>query len=271
MAEADKSPKETNIHSIKSIYILKIIIQNIQKIKLLNIIRYNKSIKEKLNLDINDYKNEYSKIKIEIELFQHKMTDSDCYIFNEKSSQKLGEDLPIIGDDFNSGESEKKKLITYDFIRRKSQFESFYHINFDDDLTEIKDDYIKENDKVSKIKIIIDYEVDSLDTLFYDCSIIKKINFIHFTRNNIKTISHMFKYCRDLVEINFNKCIVENVIDMKEMFYGCESLLELDLSFINTTNVTNMSNMFRNCRSLKKLNISNFNTKNVTDLSFMFE
>ena len=86
---------------------------------------------------------------------------------------------------------------------------------------------LKENDKISKIIVIIDHEVDSLDTLFYDCSIIKKINFIRFSRNSIKAMSYMFKSCYDLIEINFNKCNTENVIDMKDMFYSCYSLLEL--------------------------------------------
>ena len=114
MSEANKSLKITNIHSIKSIYILKIIIENIQNIKLLNIIRYNKCIQNKLNLDINVYKNAYSKIKFEIEVFP----------LNPK---KLKDDVDLIDDKI-----EEKNEEIFDFIRMKNQFKSSYHIYLDD-------------------------------------------------------------------------------------------------------------------------------------------
>ena len=93
MSEANKNLKIKNVHSIKSIYILKIIIENIQNIKLLNIIRYNKCIQNKLNLDINVYKKEYSKIKFEIEVFPLKNLDSDL-----NSPKKLKDDIDLIDD-----------------------------------------------------------------------------------------------------------------------------------------------------------------------------
>ena len=102
MSEANKSLKITNIHSIKSIYILKIIIENIQNIKLLNIIRYNKCIQNKLNLDINVYKNAYSEIKFEIEVFP----------LNPK---KLKDDIDLIDDKI-----EEKNEEIFDFIRMKN-------------------------------------------------------------------------------------------------------------------------------------------------------
>ena len=67
---------------------MKIIIENIQNIKLLNIIRYNKCMQNKLNLDINVYKNEYSKIKFEIEVFPLKNLDNDL-----NSPKKLKENI----------------------------------------------------------------------------------------------------------------------------------------------------------------------------------
>ena len=42
------------------------IIVNVQKNNLLRIICYNKKFQSILNVDINDYKNEYNKIEIEI-------------------------------------------------------------------------------------------------------------------------------------------------------------------------------------------------------------
>ena len=49
MSEENKNLKATDVHNIKSVYIFKKITENIQKIKLLNIIRYNKGIQHKLN------------------------------------------------------------------------------------------------------------------------------------------------------------------------------------------------------------------------------
>ena len=40
--------------------------------------------------------------------------------------------------------------------------------------------YIDEEDKVTKIKIIIDYQVKSFKELFYDCKCIESINFKNF-------------------------------------------------------------------------------------------
>ena len=207
MVEEDKI-----LNGVKSNYILKKILDNIRQIKILNIIRYNKTIQNRLNIDINTYKNEYSKIKLELE------------IFPPPKNLSLVDEVPI------QNEFEEN---TYDFIRIKSILKSFFHIYFDNNNdNEIEVNYIKESDKVSKIKVIIDSEVDSLDTLFYDCSIIKKINFIRLARNDIKNISYLFKNCYKLKEIIFNKFNSENVINMKDMFYNCASLIELNLILI---------------------------------------
>ena len=45
--------------------------------------------------------------------------------------------------------------------------------------------YTEEEDKVTKIKIIIDYQVKSFKKLFKECHCIESINFKKFYRNNI--------------------------------------------------------------------------------------
>ena len=57
--------KGNYLDNIKSNYLLKIISSYLKENKLLEIIKYNKNIKERLNIDINDYIN-YKKIIIEI-------------------------------------------------------------------------------------------------------------------------------------------------------------------------------------------------------------
>ena len=163
------------------------------KKKKLEIVKYNKKEQNRLNLCVKDYK-EYSETftPIEIEIIPTK--------------DKYGRFINI---------NENDKL--------------YYHIYFNDNKEEIKNKYeIEEEDKVTKIKIIIDYQVKSFKKLFFFCKCIESINFKKFYRNNI--------------------------IDMSYMFYGCSSLKELNLNNFNTNNVTNMSFMFYGCSSLKKLN-----------------
>ena len=223
---------ENNIlKNIKSKYILKILYEYLSHEKFLTIIKYNKDIQNKLNININTYK-EYLQIEIDI-------------IPKEKECGK--------------------------FINIHKIYKRYFHIYFNNNKEEIKKFSIKEKDKVKNIKIKIDYEIVSLDKLFYECKCIEKINFIKFKRNNITNLSYMFCGCLSLKEINISNFNSNNVTDMSHMFEGCSSLNELNLSNINTNNVTNISFMFRYCWKLSNLSgISKWNTNNVTDMSYMF-
>ena len=119
--------------------------------KKLEIVKYNKKVQNRLNLGVKDYK-EYSETftTIEIEIIPAK--------------GKYGSFINI---------NENDKI--------------YYHIYFNDNKKEIKNKYeIDEQDKVTKIKIIIDYQVKSFKELFYECRCIESINFKKFYRNNVK-------------------------------------------------------------------------------------
>ena len=221
------------LENIKSKYILKKIFDLLQENKLLGIIRYNKKIQKRINLSIKYYK-EYSEIytPIEIELIPFKN---------------------------NFGE----------FINNKGK-ERYYHIYCDDNKEEAKRNYLRRDDKVSKIKIIIDYQIKSFNCLFYSCKCLESIRFIKFYRNNIINMRGMFNSCSSLKNIKFSNFNTYNVTNMSEMFRYCSSLQNLDLSNFNTHNVIDMSDMFSNCSSLQKLNLSNFNTNNTINTSRMF-
>ena len=77
---------------------------------------------------------------------------------------------------------------------------------------------------MKKIKVIIEHKIESLSWLFSKCNIIKKINFIKFNRNNIKTMCGMFSRCKYFEEINFYKFNTDNVTNMSELFYECSLL-----------------------------------------------
>ena len=72
------------------------------------------------------------------------------------------------------------------FINIKEKDKEYYHIYFNDNKEkEIKRKNLNEDDKVTKINIIIDYQVTSFSYLFSDCKSIESINFKKFYRNNI--------------------------------------------------------------------------------------
>ena len=208
------------------------IFDNLYQIKKLEIIRYNKNIKNKLNIRINDYIKAYIRIEIEI--------------------------IPK--------ENENGEFIHLPKIKGEAN----YHIYFNDNKEEIKRKELNKNDKVNKIKLILNYKTKSLKELFCNCKCIKKIKFIKFNRNNIKNMSTMFSGCSSLEELDISNIITNNVINMSYMFHGCSSLKELNLDNFKTNKVVNMISMFGGCSLLEQLNISNFNTSNVTDMSFMF-
>ena len=221
-----------NIENIKSKYILEIIFNNLKKNKWLKMIKYNKKIQIRLDININYYKDFSKEIEIEIVPFKN-----------------------VHGKFINIIEKEK---------------EPYYHIYFNNNTKEIKRTYLEENDEIKNIKIIIDYPVESFERLFSYCECIESINFKRFHRNNIKNMSEMFYRCSSLKRVNLNNYNTENVTNMERMFSGCSSLKKINLSKFNTNKVMNMKGMFSDCWSLKGLDISNFNTNKVIDMSYMF-
>ena len=141
--------------NLKNDYFLQKLFHNLLKKKSLDIIKYNKNIKDRINISIKDYK-EYSEIysSIEIEI--------------KPVSNKYGKFI-------NMNENEK-----------------YYHIYFNANKEEIKRNYLYENEDVEKLKIIIDYQVKSFKELFYYCEYIEYIYFKKFYRNNINNMGYMF-------------------------------------------------------------------------------
>ena len=231
--ELNKVESKDIFKSLKSDYFLQKLFYNLFKKKSLDIIKYNNKIKERLNISIKDYK-EYSEIysSIEIEM--------------KPVNNKYGEFINI------------------------NENEIYYHIFFNDNKEEIRRNYFDEKDNVSKLKIIIDYQVKSFKELFYNVDCIEYIYFKKFYRNNINNMEGMFEGCSSLKELNLFNFNTNNVTNMGAIFNKCSSLKELNLSNFNTNNVTNMEGMFYKCSSLKELNLSSFNTNNVTNMGDMF-
>jgi len=223
------------LRNLKSDYFIQKFFEYISERKTIEIIRWNKSIQKRINININHYKaysEKYSSIELDI--------------------------IPIKGKDGT--------FINIDELSKK-----YFHIYFNDNKKkEIKKSSLNKNDNVSKITIIIDYQINSFSYLFSGCECIESIHFKKFSRNNVTDMKYMFKGCSSLKELNLTNFNTDNVTDMSYMFRRCESLKELNLNNFNTNNVTNMYCMFDQCCSLEELNVNNFNTNNVTNMSYMF-
>ena len=194
--------EEQGLKNVKSHYIILKFFEYLTERKYLETIRYNKSIQKRINININHYK-AYSETKTSIEL--------DIIPMKGKYGKFI-----------NINEEDKK----------------YFHIYFNDNKKkEIENTSLYKDDNVSKISIIIDYQIKSFSRLFYNCWTVESIKFKKFYRNN--------------------------VTDMSGMFSGCSSLKELNLNNFNTNNVNNMDSMFYECSSLQKLKFNNFNSNNL--------
>ena len=229
----NKSYNSKLLDNIKSKYILKNIFDKLNYVKKLNIIKYNKNLQNKLNLGLNDYKDYYSKIIIEV--YPKNVKEKNCFFFTVRHELK-----------------------------------NFCHFYFNDSEKEIDRNYFTKDENISKIRIVLDPEFNIFSRLFQYCECIEKINFINWRRNDINSMDNMFYDCKLLNEINFNSFNTDNVEYMNDMFCGCYSLKELNLSKFNTSKVIIMNCMFSYCSSLKKLDLSNFNTENVWTMDNMF-
>ena len=167
------------LKKIRSKYILKQIFDNLKENKLLNIIHYNKIYQKMMKIKLKDYKNQFSKIEIEI--------------------------IP-----------EKNIYDNFINVANKIIKENVY-IYFNNDKEEIKRYVLNKDDNISKIKLIIDYQILSFNELFSNSNCIESICFKKFYRKNINNMNGMFHMCILLKEIYFSNFNTDSVTDMCRM------------------------------------------------------
>ena len=228
------------LENIKSHYILKVILSNLQNCKSLQIVRYNKKMQNKLNITINDYIEEYS--RIEIEIIPNKTRNIGYINIPEENYDIIEEDNVIkIKMKIDSKKKTFKKLFYgCDWIETIT-FKKFYRNNITD-----------------------------MSYMFCECSSLKEIKFSKFNSSNVTNMSFMFFGCSSLDELNLSKFNTNKVTDMGHMFSGCTSLKKLNIYNFNTDKVINMNSMFAYCSSLNEFIISDFNMKKVIYSSYMY-
>ena len=179
--EISQMKSKNKYENLKNDYFLQQVFNNVEKKKLLNIVKYNINIKKRINININDFKEyseKYSSIEIEIKLVNNKYSE---------------------------------------FINIKDEDEKYYHIYLNNNKEEIKMNNIN-IEEIKIIEIIIDYQVKSFKELFDSCDCIESIYFKKFYRNNINNMSYMFSGCSSLVILNIINFNTKNVTDMSNMF-----------------------------------------------------
>ena len=76
---------------------------------------------------------------------------------------------------------------------------------------------INKDDKIEKIKLLIDFNIKSLNGLFKGCNCIKKIKFTKFKIKDINNMSNMFSGCSSLKEVDFSNVYSNNVVDINTL------------------------------------------------------
>ena len=225
--------------NIKSKFIIQKVFQLLGKSRSLKIAHRNNFLNNKLEITVNNYKEAYEIIEINLKL----------------------SDNP---DDYPEKENPFINL-------RTNENADKFQIYFNDE-TLVKNVYSISKDKINvkNITIKIPPEIKSFRSLFEYCACIREIHINNWVRKDITDLSYMFYGCKELRKIYIARLKSDNVTDMSHMFCECSSLKEIDVSNFNTQNVKDMEKMFGECTALEKLDLSNFKTNNVINMAEMF-
>jgi len=222
----NKGKLRGKIENVKSKYILQKIFNNIIKVKTIKIVKYNKNIQNNLNINIDDYEKYWAEKYeiVEIEIIPAK--------------NKYGKFINI-----------------YDKNKYK-----YCHIFFNNNYKkQIKRNFLKKDENVSKINIIFDKQKNNFFRLFYERNCIEYISFRKYYRNNNAIFNDMFGKCDSLKEANISNLNCKNRFFMERMFTSCSSLKKVVLPHVNS-NIKSIdaTDMFYCCKSLEEINLSDF-------------
>ena len=240
----------------ENVYFLLEFIQNLKKLKVINI--YQNIENPKYDLSLEKILNKFPKIKERIYYFDEIKIGNDGFTNNknnipnynykcifEINSNLLGKEIKLLDENIS-----KNSLI---YLNNKKINDSQY-------------EFYKEGKYI--LKIIL--KKLNMSYMFYNCFSLTYLNLSNFNTYNITDMNAMFSHCSSLITLNLSNFNTNNVIFMNNMFSHCSSLIYLNLTNFNTNNVIDMSNMFCKCFSLFSLNLSNFNTYNVKNMENMF-
>ena len=83
------------------------------------------------------------------------------------------------------------------------------------------------------------HNIKSIDTFFYECENLKKVDISNFNLKNITNIDYLFNKCKNLEDIiGLNISPINNLTTFYSIFYGCDKLKNINLSNF-TLNIQN--------------------------------
>ena len=157
------------LKNVKSKYIVKQIFKLLKITRSLNIIKYNKFIQERCDINLDTYIKVFKKInQIEIKIIPKN----------------------------NFGVNKNKNFINIE----NTSDEKYCHIYFNNKKEEIKRNYYTEDDNVSSIKIILDYNINSLHKLFERCICIL-ILCINYSKDVYVLKKYILTYLEKILQI----------------------------------------------------------------------
>ena len=236
-------------------------IQNLKKLKVLNIIQNDEY--PKCDFCLEKILDQYPLLKKRRYCFDEFKIDNEGFMMERKKKNNfINYDIKCI---YNIDmESLDKKIRLFNTELKGNSVLYLNHEKINDNRYRFRNI----GKYILKIKFL--ENISNIREIFSYCSSLTSLNLSNFNFNNVKDMNHMFCDCYSLKYINLSNINTINVENMSRMFYECSSLTSLNLSNFNTNNVQDMSYMFYYCSSLTYLNISNFNTINVKDMSYMF-
>ena len=266
----------------KNVYFFLEFIQNLKKLKVINISQNIENPKYDISLEKIFSKFPKIKEKIyyfdEIKIGNEGFTNNKNNILNfnykctfEINSNLLGKEIKLLDDNIS-----KNSLIYLNNKKiNKSQYEFFKEGKYILKIIfkKLNMSYMFYNCfslTYLSLSNFNTYNITNMNAMFSHCSSLISLNLSNFNTNNVIFMNSMFSHCSSLISLNLTNFNTNNVIDMSNMFCKYFSLISLNLSNFNTYNVKNMKNMFYKCYSLTYLDLSNFDTYNVNDMSNIF-
>ena len=246
--EQNKVKSKAHLKNIRNKYIIMKIFDNLSKIRILSLIKYNKKFQKIAEITTEDYKY-FSEIEIEL-------------IPTEKAHKK-----------FINIEEKKDKPYYHIYLHENKHSNKIIKINIiiDYQVKSLSHLFYNIYD-IESIKFIRFYRnnIYDMSSMFERCSLLKELDLSNFNTKDVTDMHSMFEKCYSLIKLDVSNFNIENVTDMNCMFKKCIKLEELNLFDFNSKNDINMNCMFSLCTSMQKLNISYFNINNETTMWKMF-
>lgn len=114
------------------------------------------------------------------------------------------------------------------------------------------------------------YNLRSVDSMFYGCSGLTKVDLSKWDVSNVVRFTDMFNSCTKLSDVNLKGWNTQRAAYMDGMFADCCALKSLNVNHFDVSGVEWFSSMFRGCSKLTTLNLSNWKTISATSMNYMF-